>query len=193
MELDVGNSAYLDDDAAGLVAGCLGGDQRAWRRLVDRFSPLVWTIARSHRLSQADCQDAYQLTWMRVVQHLDKLRDPARIAEWISIASRRECLKQIERNKKHVPVGDSTVLDVMPRHVDLPDDVVARRAAAGEVLAAFRKLPERDRAILGVLMADPAPSYDEASRMLGMPRGSIGPLRARALARLRTLLPVATP
>ncbi len=56
------------------------------------------------------------------------------------------------------------------------------------MLAAFRKLPPRDQALLGVLMADPAPSYDEASRILGVPIGSIGPMRQRALARLRGML-----
>jgi len=45
--------------------------------------------------------------------------------------------------------------------------------------------------LLGVLMVDPAPSYDEVSRELGLPRGSIGPLRRRALTRLRALLPEA--
>jgi DNA-directed RNA polymerase specialized sigma24 family protein len=36
-----------------------------------------------------------------------------------------------------------------------------------------------------MLSADPAPSYEEIGAALGMPIGSIGPTRARALKRLR--------
>jgi hypothetical protein len=35
------------------------------------------------------------------------------------------------------------------------------------------------------LLATPAPTYEELSEQLGMPIGSIGPTRERALARLR--------
>ena len=184
----MGKSAQLDNDVDDLVAACLAGDDQAWCTMVERLSPLVWTIARSHRLSPADCQDVYQLTWMRAVQHLHKLRSPDRLADWITTAARRECLKHIERSRRHVPVGDSPLLEAPRPDADLPDDAVMRRARNGEVLAAFRTLPPRDQALLGVLMADPPPSYDEASRILGLPRGSIGPLRQRALAKLRDLL-----
>jgi hypothetical protein len=36
-----------------------------------------------------------------------------------------------------------------------------------------------------MLMADPQPSYAEVSRALSIPLGSIGPTRARCLARMR--------
>jgi RNA polymerase sigma factor (sigma-70 family) len=191
-EPHVVKSAYLDNDITHLVAACRTGDQQAWRTLVDQFSPLVWTIARSHRLSSADRDDVYQMTWMRTVQHLDKVRSPDRMAAWITTAARRECLKHIERERRLVPVGESAVLDRPEPGDARPDDLVVRRAYNVEVLAAFRKLPERDQTLLGVLMADPAPSYDQASLTLGLPRGSIGPLRQRALARLRALLPALT-
>ncbi len=171
-----------------LAAACVAGDQQAWHTMVEQLSPLVWTIARSHRLSPADCQDVYQLTWMRAVQHLHKLRSPDRLAAWLTTTARRECLKQIELSRRHVPVGDNALLDAPGPHADQPDDVVARRERNGEVLAAFRKLPPRDQTLLGVLMADPAPSYDQASRILGVPIGTIGPQRQRALARLRGML-----
>ena len=53
---------------------------------------------------------------------------------------------------------------------------------------AFGTLPDRCRTLLRVLMASPAPSYQEISDALGLPVGSIGPTRARCLARLRAVL-----
>jgi len=46
-------------------------------------------------------------------------------------------------------------------------------------------LSQRDRALLRLLIVEPAPPYEEVGAALGMPIGSIGPTRARALERLR--------
>ncbi|MGW9033205.1 RNA polymerase sigma factor [Streptomyces sp. NPDC055722] len=106
------HTASADTDVAVLVTACLQGDQRAWARLVDHFTPLVWTITRSHRLSPADCQDVYQLTWMRAVQHLPQLRESTQVAAWLATTARRECLKHIRSSRRLVPVGDSPLFDV---------------------------------------------------------------------------------
>ena len=49
----------------------------------------------------------------------------------------------------------------------------------------FARLRPSDQSLLGLLMADPRPAYEEISAALDMPIGSIGPTRARALERLR--------
>ncbi|HET9656495.1 MAG TPA: sigma-70 family RNA polymerase sigma factor [Kineosporiaceae bacterium] len=181
-----------DEHVTVLVNGCLAGDDDAWRRLVRRYSPLVWTVARSHRLSRDDCQDVYQLTWTRVVQHLPKLRSPERFADWLTTAARRESLKHLERCRRHVPVADSSVFERLRPNTghttDGPDARILRRVRDASVLQAFQQLPARDQRLLGLLVADPPPSYDEISRLLNMPRGSIGPFRARALGRLRAMI-----
>ena len=46
-------------------------------------------------------------------------------------------------------------------------------------------MTERERALMTVLLAEPEPTYAEVSAALGMPIGSIGPTRGRAIARLR--------
>jgi RNA polymerase sigma factor (sigma-70 family) len=53
------------------------------------------------------------------------------------------------------------------------------------LLAALAELPERQRGLLLLLIEDPPLPYEEIARRLGMPIGSIGPTRARALTRIR--------
>jgi DNA-directed RNA polymerase specialized sigma24 family protein len=69
------------------------------------------------------------------------------------------------------------------------DEDVAQRLENAErhtaLREAFRRLRTRDQALLGLLVADPAPSYEQIGRILHMPVGSIGPTRARSLTRLR--------
>ena len=50
---------------------------------------------------------------------------------------------------------------------------------------ALLELPEDRRALLLLLTEDPAPSYAEISQRTGIPVGSIGPTRARAIDQLR--------
>ena len=52
-------------------------------------------------------------------------------------------------------------------------------------MQAIDALPARQRELMLALLAEPEPSYAEVARALEMPIGSIGPTRARALARLR--------
>ncbi|WP_433655222.1 RNA polymerase sigma factor [Nocardia sp. CA-128927] len=181
-----------DFDEFAVISECLAGDGAAWERLIDRYSAMIWAIARAHRLAAHDCHDVHQSTWMNVLVHLGQLRSPERLSAWIATTARRECLKQIERGTRHLPVGDGADLNVIMMDrgsADAPADAAIRTLDNEAVRAAFIRLPARDQTLLGILMSDSAPNYDTVSAHLGIPRGSIGPLRRRALTRLRNLLP----
>ena len=45
---------------------------------MDRFADLVWSICRAQRMSDEDAADAAQLTWLRLLQNLERIRDPRR-------------------------------------------------------------------------------------------------------------------
>jgi DNA-directed RNA polymerase specialized sigma24 family protein len=57
-----------------------------------------------------------------------------------------------------------------------------RRVALGHALAT---LPDRHRRLMTLLVAEPNMDYQRLSATLAMPVGSIGPIRARSLARLK--------
>ena len=168
-----------------LVAGARKGEQEAWDRLVGRYGSRVWAVARAHRLNTADAEDVFQVTFLRLVTHLDTIRNPNRVGAWLATTARNECLRVLRRSGRTVPAGDDDLLDAAdpllpPVEAGLLIDErqAALRAALGRLSAACQRL-------LRVLMADPEPSYDEVSRALGMPIGSIGPTRGRCLKHLR--------
>jgi RNA polymerase sigma factor (sigma-70 family) len=168
---------------AALVAQAAAGDERAWEQLVEEFAGLVWATARAHHLGAADAADVVQTTWMRLVEHLDRLQEPAKVGAWLAVTARRECLRVLRGRARTRPMGDE-----LPERVDdgpgVSEAVIARERDAA-LWAAVGRLGERDRALLRLLMADPAPRYEEIGAALGMPIGSIGPTRARCLERLR--------
>ena len=168
---------------ARLVRAAASGDHGAWEALVDEFGGLVWAVARAHRLSAADAADVAGATWLRLVEHLGDLGEAERVGSWLATTARRECLRVLRHGQRQTPAGE----DVDPQPSE-PTDIAAELMTAERDVAlwrAFGRLPERDRALLRLLVADPAPSYDEISAALEMPIGSIGPTRARSLGRLR--------
>lgn len=54
-----------------------------------------------------------------------------------------------------------------------------------ELKQALARLPEQSRALLHAMFMGPDLSYAQLSEMLGIPIGSIGPSRARSLAKIR--------
>ncbi|WP_433567346.1 RNA polymerase sigma factor [Nocardia sp. CA-151230] len=171
-----------------LVSSCVHGSPEAWRKLIDTYSPLVWTIIGSFRLPKHDSEDIYQSTWVNVLCHLGDLRSTEYLAAWLTTTTRRECLKHTAKSISWI----SAQLDAVPDIADPRDSTVEhvmRGVAVHGVRIAMGRLPARDQRLLEALMADAEPSYDCVSAQLGVPRGSIGPLRGRALNRLRALLP----
>jgi DNA-directed RNA polymerase specialized sigma24 family protein len=53
------------------------GDELAWDALVERYAPLIWSLCRLYQLDGADAGDVGQSVWLRLVDQLDKIRDPA--------------------------------------------------------------------------------------------------------------------
>ena len=171
------------DEVARLVRAAATGDQRAWERLVEEFSGLIWAVARAHRLSKTDAADVAQTTWLRVVEHLDRMQNPGRLGAWVATTARRECLRTLRAAAQTVPTDDD-VFEQGPDSTTADAEVLlAERDAA--VWHAFDRLGARDKALLRMLIADPTLSYEEIGAALEMPIGSIGPTRARCLERLR--------
>jgi RNA polymerase sigma factor (sigma-70 family) len=168
-----------------LVAGAATGDQPAWDQLVERFIPLVRSIARSFRFGPADSDDVAQSVWLRLVEHLGTIREPLALPAWISTTTRNECLTLVRtRRRTNAYTDDVDEGAVIDDGTD-PTDNLYREQLRQALLEGLAELPDRHRKLLVLLMADPPIPYDEISLRLDMPKGSIGPTRARALQRLR--------
>jgi RNA polymerase sigma factor (sigma-70 family) len=174
-------------DIGDLVRAAADGDASAWRELTRRYTPLLHHIARSYRLNHADSADVVQLTWLRMVENLSRLREPRAIGAWLCTTVRRESQLTGRRAQRVVPVAEFEFREEPSRlGVDVNvEEEMERRERAWRLHAAVIRLPDSDRRLLGLLMSSPPPSYREMAAKLGRPIGSIGPSRARCLARLR--------
>jgi RNA polymerase sigma factor (sigma-70 family) len=171
-------------DVAVLVEAAASGDQQAWNALVERFSGLVWHVARAHRLGTADAADVAQTVWLRLVESLPRLRDPAAVGGWLATTTRYECLRVLRLAGREV-AEDSVELDRPSDNGQSPEAIVERGERRALVSQALDRLSLRCRTLLLALAYAPDRSYAEISSALGMPVGSIGPTRGRCLEHLR--------
>lgn len=176
-------------DMASLTERAARGDQAAWNGIVEAHTPMLWSLARSLRLSEADAADVVQLTWVRLVEELPDIREPGRLAGWLATTARKEALRIQRMHSRVVPAGDPSVFDDLPDTDTVPPpDAVIRAERDNDVWRAFNQLNPRCQKVLQVLMADQGASYASLGGALGIPVGSIGPTRSRCLAQLRRLL-----
>jgi RNA polymerase sigma factor (sigma-70 family) len=170
-------------EVAELVHAAAEGDQTAWNALVDRFSGLLWATTRAHRLTPSDSAEVVQTTWLRLVEHLDRIRDPERLGAWLATTARHECLRLIRQGAREFAA--SYVVDLDGRSETPVGGAILSAERDNALWKAFSALGERCQTLLRLLIADTSPSYEEVSAALGMPVGAIGPTRQRCLERLR--------
>jgi RNA polymerase sigma factor (sigma-70 family) len=175
-------------DVAGLVRRAADGEMMAWNRLVDQFSRLIWSITVEFKLAESDAADVAQTTWLRLLEHIDRIEYPDRVGSWLAATARNECLRNLAARKRvvlgHEDVESETAVAAGPA----VDERLLAAERAQIVRDAMSHLPRRWQRLLEMLMADPPASYADISDELKLPIGSIGPTRGRCLARLRVLL-----
>ncbi len=181
-------------EVGALVRSAVDGDAAAWKALVEGLSPLVWSVVRAHRLSDADGHEVYQTVWFRFAQHLGRIREPDKAGSWLASTARNECLKTLRSLSRLTVTDDPQLLDRISEDGTPEQSLLDSEEAAAHservrrLWQEFDKLGDRCRRLLRVLMASPPPSYQEVSAALGVAVGSIGPLRQRCLRRLRARL-----
>ncbi|MGK5110685.1 MULTISPECIES: RNA polymerase sigma factor [unclassified Geodermatophilus] len=178
-------------DVPALVRRATGGDRAAWDAIVAEYGGLVRSVARGHRLSEAQTADAVQTTWLLLVEHLAAIREPERLAGWLRTTARRVSLAIVREAGREEPTDTCDRCSGTGSDEAAPEASAVRRDQQVLVRRAVATLPPRHRQLLVLLAASPPASYAQISAGLGIPVGSIGPTRARALARLRTALETA--
>jgi RNA polymerase sigma factor (sigma-70 family) len=175
------------DDTTKLLKAATDGDEEAWRALIDRFSPLIWSVSRACRLSCTDAQDVHQFVWLTLTQHLNRIREPEALAGWLYKVARNESLRMAGQSARQVPT------DTLIEEGTLDDATYADARALleernAQLWAAVDQLPPRCRSLLLALAAESQPRYADISSQFDMPIGSVGPTRLRCLERLRRIL-----
>jgi len=173
-------------ECAQVVDRAIGGDQAAWDQLVRLFSGRLRLIAAGFRLTAAESDDAMQMTWLGLVQNINKLESRDKVGAWLSTTMRRYCLR-IVRARRAAYVAEAMFATATVPAIDTEDLylLAERDRLLWEVV---ERLPPRQADLVRALFAESPPSYHEIAAAMSMPVGTIGPIRQRALRKLAVLL-----
>ncbi len=191
MSRPSGHSGFDPGEDARLVERALGGDARAWQALVARHERLVYAVARSYRLSDADLGDVFQEVFVALVRGLPRIRDGRTLVRWLSSTTERIARATTLRRRRELALSASAPGAVEALPADQPEVGAELETLEEQALIrlALDRLPEGCRRLLTALYyEDPIPDYASLSRRLHMPIGSLGPTRARCIERLRRQL-----
>lgn len=176
-----------DRDTRRLVRRCQHGDREAWDEFLDRYGRLVWSVAHRQGASAEEAEEIFQRSWVALVEGIQRLEDPDRVVSWVAATARHHAWRLFDEHRRHRRVEsldenrDDRADGAAARDEELAADemaVLVREAVAG--------MDDRCRQLLELLfLADPPLDYREIAAETGLAVGSIGPIRARCLNRLR--------
>lgn len=170
---------------AALLVDVRDGRADSFESLIKACRPIVERHARMYAWADCDVEDIVQEVWIRLIRHADTIRDPQSLVAWLRVVTQRMASELGRRSVRMVPTD---VADEEASAASTEDQALSRhdrlRIADG-VRSALARLDETDRQLLLLLHRDDSPRYDDVSRQMNRPIGSLGPTRQRLLKRLR--------
>jgi RNA polymerase sigma factor (sigma-70 family) len=174
----------VTDRRAELWRSGLRGDPDAWSELLQAHRGLLVRVTMGYGLRPEQRADVIQETWMRLLEHAHQIREPNAVSGWLATTAVRAAIAAARRQRREIP---SEIADTPAIEVD-PLDRLEGHRRRDLLRKAVAALPQRERRLMDVLLEPDALSYREISVRLDMPVGAIGPVRQRALRRLRAAL-----
>jgi RNA polymerase sigma factor (sigma-70 family) len=171
-----------------LVKACQRGEPAAWDEVLDRFGRLIWSVALRLGLHQDEAEEVFQRTWVAIVEGIGNLRQPERLVSWIAGTARYQVLRLLDEKKRfrrQTPIADD-VAEALPEAGAATETALVQQQETILLYQALERLDQRCQLILEMLFfEEPSPDYQEIARRTDLAIGSIGPIRARCLKRLR--------
>ena len=186
-------SRAVDNSDAELVRLCRAGDQAAWNELVGRYQRLIYAIPRRAGLSDEQAADVFQEVFLTLLQKIDDIEQPDRIRAWMVTTAKFKTWSIVRGEKGfYSPETDEEMEAEMANLRDnspLADDMLIELEEQHLIRSALKRLEERCRQIISMIyLRDPAASYVEVAKAIGVGETSISPLRSRCLKKLEKIL-----
>jgi RNA polymerase sigma-70 factor (ECF subfamily) len=161
------------------------GDEDAVAELYDRFSSLVYKVARQLLPTQAEADDAIQEIFVRLWQTADRY-DPrrAKLVTWVMLIARRHLIDRLRRKAVRPDMSSFEGDFSEPDGANQPDTPALHAERNANLLARVAELPELQRLVIERAYLQGF-TLREVSEQLGAPLGTVKSALSRGLARLR--------
>ena len=179
----------LSDIDRTLLERCLGHKPRAWEDFVDRFMGLVFHVVnhtaqcRSIMLSAADREDLAADVLLEIVANdyavLRRFKGQSSLATYLTVIARRVVVRRLLENHSATPLSS-----VAEGNLATDNDAEQRITDQDEVQRLIGQLEGEEADVVRMYHLE-GKTYQEISRVTGMPTNSVGPMLSRARSKLR--------
>lgn len=172
--------AALPGPSGAELARAIGGDAQAFKRIVERYQGMVYSVAYNVLGDHTDAEDAAQETFLRCYRKLSQYRGEASFSTWLFRLAVTASVDYQRREKRR------------PEPVEVPDIAdegapdLGEGVTAATLTAALHELPD-DYRVPTVLRDIYGLPYQEIAELTGRPLGTVKVMvhRGRASLRLR--------
>ena len=162
-----------------LVLAAQGGSADAFRRLVERWTPMLRRHARRVLLDTDAAIDAVQDAWLAIARGLKRLDDPARFGGWAFAITTRRCVDEIRRRQRHRNLTRAASLEVSVCGAEAAVDP----APSLDLAAVLVRLPPDQRLLVSLFYGEGL-SVEEIAQAHNVPPGTV---KSRLFAIRQTL------
>jgi RNA polymerase sigma-70 factor (ECF subfamily) len=169
--------------APGVLERARDGDHDAFAAVVGLYDRRLRGIAFRVLGDRDRMDDALQEAYLRAFRALPRFRGDARVSTWLFRITYNACLDELARARKttHVPLDE--LVEQASDPLELDDELDAR----GEIAERLAELSPDERAVVFLVDVEGF-DYAAASRVLGIPVGTVASRLNRARGALRSAL-----
>lgn len=163
-----------------LLTRAAGGDQRAFRELVERHQRKAHAVAFGLVRNPEDAREVVQEAFLRVYRHLHEFAGQASFGTWLYRIVVNLAIDVLRKRApgQAIELEDHTDLDAAPaellpmRGAYDPHDALGRKRLVEAMQSALDKLPPYHRAVI-LLRELEGMSYEEMAQTLNVSKGTI--------------------
>jgi len=181
-----------------LVNRCLGGDDEAFRAIVERYQERVYNVAFRMTGNHEDSLDLAQESFIRVFRALRGFNADSSLGTWIHRIAHNVVIDELRKRRRRPIVAMSTdtvvstddgehTLEWSASVDDTPEEQLLRAERKREIARALHSVSSEHRVVL-VMRDIEGLSYEEIAAVLGLQIGTVKSRLNRARLALREKL-----
>lgn len=181
-------STPLDRDRLTIVLqAAISGDEAAWSRLVEDFSPRVYRVVVAQCRNPELAEEVTQSTFCTVVAKLSDYTELGRFEAWLfRIAMNRLRDEMRRRSRQALPMADDTLRALAPA-AEAGDSPAEGEEVLDRLHRAMADLPEPEQQVLHLRHVAEM-SFKTIAEVLDQPLGTVLARHFRAIKKLRERL-----
>jgi len=178
----------------GTLAAAAGGDESAWRRIVDAYSGRVYGLLVRQCRDRELAEEITQATFVKLVRKLGDYNESGKFESWLFRIAMNGLRDEMRRRKRQANPTDFA--DAPPESIGLADadghdggpaQPLIDAEQADALHAAIAELPDADRELIH-LRYTAGLGYQEIADALEQPLGTVLARGHRALKKLKSKL-----